>query len=96
LENKGVKKREKKKKKKIQASIEQIKQDISKADEEIADIDNKKSKFTKMIEDANEQIKKLEGDSSQESMQGGRKKRRRKKRTKKKSRKRKGKRTRKN
>ena len=81
-------------KKKIQASIEQIKQDISKADEEIADIDNKKSEFTKMIEDANEQIKKLEG--SQESMQGGRKKRRKKKRTKKKSRKRKGKRTRKN
>ena len=61
---------------------------------EIDDIDKKKSEFTKMIEDANEQIKKLEG--SQESMQGGRKKRRKKKRTKKKSRKRKGKRTRKN
>ncbi len=80
---------------KIQTTIDQIKQDISKADEEIADIDNKKSEFTKMIEDANEQIKKLEGDSSQESMQGGRKKHHRKKRTKKKSRKRKGKRTRK-
>ena len=80
---------------KIQTTIDQIKQDISKADEEIADIDNKKSEFTKMIEDANEQIKKLEGDSSQESMQGGRKKRRRKKRTKKKSRKRRGRRTRK-
>ena len=81
--------------KKILASIDQIKQDIIKADEEIADIDSKKTEFTKMVEDANEQIKKLEGDSSQESMQGGRKKHRRKKRTKKKSRKRKRKRTRK-
>ena len=81
----------------IQLTIDKIKEDISKADEEIADIDKKKSEFTKMIEDANEQIKKLEGDSSQKSMQGGRKKRRRKKRTKKKSlkRKRKRKRTRK-
>ena len=77
--------------KKILASIDQIKQDIIKADEEIADIDNKKSEFTKMIEDANEELKKLEG----QPMQGGRKKRSRKKRTKKKSRKRKGRRTRK-
>jgi hypothetical protein len=77
--------------KKILASIDQIKQDIIKADEEIADIDNKKSEFTKMIEDANEELKKLEG----QPMQGGRKKCRRKKRTKKKSRKRKGRRTRK-
>ena len=79
----------------IQSIIDKIKEDISKADEEIANIDKKKSDFTKMIEDANEQIKKLEGDGSQKSMQGGRKKRRRKKRTKKKSRKRKGRRTRK-
>ena len=78
---------------KIEEIIKEINQDIIKADEEIADIDKKKGDFTKMIEDINEQIKKLEG--SQESMQGGRKKRRRKKRTKKKSRKRKRKRTRK-
>lgn len=77
--------------KKILASIDQIKQDIIKADEEIADIDNKKSEFTKMIEDANEELKKLEG----QPMQGGRKNGHRKKRTKKKSRKRKGRRTRK-
>tara|TARA_Y100000022_G_scaffold33010_2_gene26267 strand:+ start:10280 stop:12001 length:1722 start_codon:yes stop_codon:yes gene_type:complete len=79
--------------KKILESIDQINQDIVKADQEIADIENKKSEFTNMIQEANEELKKLEG----QSMQGGRKKRRRKKRTKKKSlkRKRKRKRTRK-
>jgi len=77
--------------KKILASIDQIKQDIIKADEEIADIDSKKTEFTNMIQEANEELKKLEG----QSMQGGRKKHRRKKRTKKKSLKRKGRRTRK-
>ena len=77
--------------KKILESIDQINQDIVKADQEIADIENKKSEFTNMIQEANEEIKKLEG----QSMQGGRKKRRRKKRTKKKSLKRKRKRTRK-
>ncbi len=77
--------------KKILESIDQINQDIVKADQEIADIENKKSEFTNMIQEANEELKKLEG----QSMQGGRKKRRRKKRTKKKSLKRKGKRTRK-
>ena len=72
--------------KKILASIDQIKQDIIKADEEIADIDSKKTEFTNMLQEANEELKKLEG----QSMQGGRKKR-----TKKKSRKGKRKRTRK-
>ena len=75
----------------IQSTIDKINQDIAKADEEIADIGNKKNEFTKMIDDANEQVKKLEGDVLQ---QGGRKKRRRKKRTKKKARKRKKKHTR--